>query len=356
MSIPSPSRPPRRLLLAATLTGVVLAGAACEDEATAPEETLVEGQVTLDASSQMAFTYFSLESGQTVDVDDPFTDTEWDIAFRRFSAKLNGGVAGAGGVAGYNLANNATLSGDQVVALTAADGDEAFAAVSADDISSASFVQDGLVEDPGGSWFRFSPQAGTLVANSGAAWRVREADGGFALFRVVELQLNGNIPVSATVEFRHQDAGTNLGAADSVTVDYSQGTNSIDFSTGTVVTPSGCNWDVAFTPQFGIEFNAGCDAGSFPLDPSEDFNGLTTADDAPAYAGFLSAISGAIPNSVSGPEGIFWYNIEGNQRLWPTFNVFLVQKGSEVYKVQVTDYYSATGDSGFPTVRYEQLR
>ena len=60
--------------------------------------------------------------------------------------------------------------------------------------------------------------------------------------------------------------------------------------------------------------------------------------------------------AVDDASGVFWYNIEGNNRLWPTFNVFLVEIGTAVYKVQVTDYYSATGASGFPTVRFEQLR
>lgn len=336
--------------------GALFALGACEDEATAPEDTLVEGQATIDASSQVAFTYFSLETGETVDVDDPFTNTEWDIAFRRFSAKLNGGVAGGGSVAGFNVANNAGATEAQVLAFTEADADAAFDAVTEADIAGAAFEVDGLVEDQGGAWFQFSPQAGTLVANPGAAWRVREADGGFALFRVVELELNGNIPVRARVEYRHQDAGTNLGAPDTVTVDYSQGPNHVDFSTGTVVTPGGCNWDIVLTPQFSIDFNADCDAGSFPVDPTEDFTALTTADDAPAYGEFLSVISGAIPSTISSPEGIFWYNLENNQRMWPTLNVFLVQKGAEVYKIQVTDYYSSTGASGFPTVRFEQLR
>ena len=90
--------------------------------------------------------------------------------------------------------------------------------------------------------------------------------------------------------------------------------------------------------------------------PTEDFTALTTADDAPEYGAFLSVISGAIPNTIDSADGLFWYNLEENQWLWPTFNVFLVRKGGDVYKVQVTDYYSSTGASGFPTVRYEQIQ
>ena len=352
--MPSKTRTSLRPLFAAAL---LLTVGACEDEVTAPEEELTEGEITLDASSPTEYVYLSLETGAVVSVSDPYASDDWDIAFRRYAAKLNGGVAGGGDVAGYNVANSAGATGPEVAAFTLDDADEAFAAVTAADISGASFVEDGLIPDAGGSWFRFSPQANTLVANPGAAWRVREAeDGGHALFRIAELVMSGNTPVSATVEYRHQDAGGDLGAIQTVTVDYGEGDNHVDFSSGAVVTPSDCNWDIVLTPAFAIDFNAGCDAGSFPVDGTEDFTTLVTAADAPEYGAFLSAISGAIPNSIDSPEGIFWYNLEETQRLWPTFNVFLVRDGNDVYKVQVTDYYNSTGDSGHPTIRYEQIR
>ena len=42
--------------------------------------------------------------------------------------------------------------------------------------------------------------------------------------------------------------------------------------------------------------------------------------------------------------------------MWPTYNVFLVRAGEEVYKVQIFDYYGANGQSGFPSVRFRRLR
>ncbi len=334
-----------------------LVATACEDEVTAPEDDLVEGSITLDATSPTEFVYIDLDAGQVISVADPFTSDDWDIAFRRFSAKLNGGVAGPGDVGGFNVENNAGATEEEVLAFTPSDAEDAFVAVTEADIDGATFVEDGLIPDEGGSWFRFSPQIGTLVANPGAAWRVQEAeDGGYSLFRIAVLDMAGNDPLGATIEYRHQDAGGTLGALSSVTVDYTQGPNYVDFSSGSIVVPDGCNWDMVLTPFFAIEFNADCDAGTFPVDGTEDFTGLTVADDAPEYAPFLSTISGAIPNTIDTPAGLFWYNLEENQRMWPTLNVFLVQDGADVYKVQVTDYYNATGESGFPTVRYEQIR
>ena len=342
------------LVLAAFLIPVA---SACESEATAPDPGFVEGQLTLDATSATNFVYVSLESGNVVSVPDPSTSTAWDIAFRRFSTKLNGGVAGPGGVAGYSLANNANATSDDVVAFTPTDGEAAFDAVTEASITGATFTEDELVADVSGPWFRFSPQAGTLVANPGAAWRVREADGGFALFRVATLQMAGQAPLGMTIEYRHQAAASgSLGAVGSVPVSFAQGPAHIDLSTGSVVQANGCNWDLVVTPQFGIDFNAACNAGSFPMDATEDFTAVASASGALSYGSFLATISGAISNAIDDASGIFWYNIQGNNRLWPTYNVFLVRRGEVIYKVQVSDYYDATGVSGYPSIRFRRLR
>jgi hypothetical protein len=348
----------RRITAVAFVATFVLATAACEDEVTGPGDELEEGELTLDASSNSSFTYMSFEDGgSALTVADPSASTDWHLAFRRFSAKLNGGVAGPGDVAGANLMNNASATDTEVAAFTEADADAAFDAVTEADIAGVSFEEDGIAEDTGGSWFSFSPGAGTLVANPGAAWKVRESGGGYALFRVSAMTLTPAMALdSVTIEYRHHDAGADLGALGSLDVEVEAGPAYVDLASGAVVTESGCNWDLVVTPAFEIDFNDACDAGTFPLDPLEDFTTLTAADDAPEYGGFLSVLSGAIPGTTGDASGVFWYNIEGNNRLWPTYNVFLVQVGTAVYKVQVTDYYNSTGASGYPTVRFEQLR
>ena len=122
------------------------------------------------------------------------------------------------------------------------------------------------------------------------------------------------------------------------------------------MSPAGCGWDLGLTPDLSIEVNADCGAGTFPLDVTDDFKTLPRADDAPEYGGFLSSISGAFPATVDDASGFFWYNIQENSRMWPTYNVFLVQADQQVYKVQITDYYDAGGNSGHPTLRYQRLR
>lgn len=341
----------------ALVAALTLSVAACESEVTGPDGDLAEGEITLDATNPAAFSYLTLaDGGSAITVADPMSSTDWHIAFRRFSAKLNGGVAGPGDVAAANLLSNGDATDTEVAAFTMVDADAAWEAVTVEDIAGVTFIEDGIIEDMSGPWFVFDPMAQTLAANSGAAWKVRDGEGDFVVFRVSELVMAGNTPESLTVEYRWQAATGDLGAVESVEVDFASGTGHIDFSAGAVVTPSGCNWDLSFSPSFMVAFNGDCDAGSFPLDAAEDFSAMTSAADAPEYGAFLSVISGAIPSTVDDASGILWYNIEGNNRMWPTFNVFLVRIGTSIYKVQLVDYYDATGASGHPTLRFEQLQ
>lgn len=346
---------PRRWTLFAVLISLATLG--CEDDATAPPDDFQEGTLTVDASSPSQFTYVSLaDGGSVVTPADPSTSSDWDLAVRRFSLKLNGGVAGPGIVAGYNLANNAGLTEVQVVALTEEDGESAFSAVSDTDIPASGFEEDGLVSDPGASWFRFDPQAGTLVANPTAAWKALETGGGSAVFRVAELIMAGQAPASLTIEHRHQDVGGSLGAVMSTTLDLTGGPAYASLVDGALHDVATCDWDVGITPELAFEVNGDCGAGTFPLDVAEDFTAIAAADDAPDYGPFLAALSGAFPATVDDAGGVFWYNIEGNNRLWPTYNVFLVRTGTAIYKVQVPSYYDGTGQSGFPTIRFQQLQ
>ncbi len=340
---------PRTSRAALALLALALVVSACEDETTAPEDDPIEGELTIDASDPIGFTYFTFaDGGSVLTVADPGSSTEWDMAFRRFTVKLNGGVSGPGDVEGANLENNAALDSAAVLALTLSDADADFEAVTETDIAGAAFIEDGLVEDAT-AWLTFG--ATGPQANPQEAWKVRLADGEHAVLRAIGFTFGG----AATFEVRHQPSGGTLSAIDTVTADVSMGPVWIDLETGASVGPTGA-WDFSLDPGAEITLNATAGAGTFPIDAAEDFSALTAADDAPEYGAFLSSTAGAFPSSFSGPEGVFWYNIDGSMRLFPTYNVFLVRVGSEVYKVQVTDYYNSTGDSGFPTVRFEQIQ
>lgn len=53
----------------------------------------------LDATSNTEWVYFDLASNSVVYPSDPYNSSQWDIAFRRFIIKVNGGVSGTGNVA-----------------------------------------------------------------------------------------------------------------------------------------------------------------------------------------------------------------------------------------------------------------
>ena len=356
----SPSASPWIPLRALTIPLVLAVAAACESEVAAPpeEETFEEGVISIDASSPVSFAYVSLAGGGVLpNLPDPGSSTSWDMAFRRFSVRLNGGVAGPASVAAVNLGNNAGLTADQIAALTPEDGEAAFTAVTAADIPAAGFVEDALAPETGPSWFRFDRQSGSIVANPGAAWKLREgSERGYGVIRMVDIAMQGERPVGATIQFRRHDPGGSLGAPETVALDLTRGPVYLSLSNGIARDPASCEWDVGTSPEFTILVNEACGAGTFPLDPTDDFTALAQADDAPDYAGFLSTIGGAFPATVGDAQGTFWYSIRQNNRMWPTYNVFLVRAGAEVYKVQVFDYYNATGDSGYPSVRFQRLR
>ncbi len=357
------SQPMHRARFLVPTLATLLFVAACNDETSAPQPQ--SGELEINASSNSAFTYFSFADDGVVTIADPATSNGWDLAFRRYTIRLNGGVAGPKGVTGFNLENNADATDAEILAFTAASELPAFDAVSTSDIPSAGFTSEGLAPDYT-SWFR--PTATGLLANPAAAWKLRRASGAgagaFAVIRVENI-VNADPPSPAdgmrgiTIGYRLQTTPGTLGAAQSVVVDLSTATEAgINLTTGAIVAPTGgdCSWDLKVTRAYTLEINAACLAGTFPFDASETFDAVTRADNAPEYAAFLSLISGPVPNTIDSKSGVFLYNLAGDNRLSPTFNTFLVKVGSAVYKLQVTTYYSSTGDSGYPTIRYEKIQ
>lgn len=49
------------------------------------------------------------------------------------------------------------------------------------------------------------------------------------------------------------------------------------------------------------------------------------------------------------------YNLMGEHRIWPTFDVYLVKKGDEVYKVQLTNFYGPGDEPRHLTLRYAKI-
>ena len=70
----------------------------------------------------------------------------------------------------------------------------------------------------------------------------------------------------------------------------------------------------------------------------------------------LSVLTGPIPNSIEDASGPFRYDLNNDQRLSPSFNTYLIRRGTKTYKLQVIGYYGTSGSGGFPTLRYARIR
>lgn len=352
-----PASQPSRAFQALLFLFPTLVLAACEGDSGGPSDSSRTGELTLNASSQTGFAYLRFEGDSAVAVTSPASDAEWDLAFRRYTVRLNGGVGGSKGVLGFNLAGNAAADTAEILAFTPVNQLPAFAAIGAADIPpSASFISEGLGPDFA-SWFRFDPISNGLVANPQAAWKLqRAASAGYALVRVARMVATQTTLDSVTFEWRLADQNGALGSATQLTVGTTGGLNAVDLGTGTAVAATGCGWDMRAEVTFLVSVSGTCGTGTFPLDASESFTTVTRADDAPEYGAFLARVSGPIPSSFSVATAPFLYNLAGDQRLSPTFNVYLIKVGTTVYKVQLTGYYNDTGASGYPTVRYARIQ
>ncbi|WP_461412401.1 HmuY family protein [Gemmatimonas sp.] len=347
----------RRLFVA--LAGLA-ALTACEGESdpTGPNalgrEPAINEVVTtapLNASSNDTLVYFSFTTGGLVQ-----RTADWDLALRRYEVRLASPATGASKtVLGVSLANNQNATTAEVLAFTRASTLPAFdalrdAQVPADD----QFVTDRLAD---------SPQAhivlgGVPVANAAQFWKVRLANGQFAVVRNARIKFTGFVTDTIYLESRLQ-TGNALGAVQTLAVAPAGVSRAISLNTNSVVTPNGCNWDFQFNPdprQLAITVNTACNVGTYPGSASPTFAAVTSASDAPQYVSYLSQLVGPIPNSILDTKAPFRYDLTGQQRLHPAFNVYFAKVGTKVWKFQVIDYYSNTGAPGFPTIRYSRVR
>ncbi len=317
------------------------------DLAPALNAVVVAGPV--NASSTDTLVYFSFDTRGLV----PRT-AGWDIALRRYEVRVNGGVSGTGGGTGYSLGNNKTATAAQVLGFTDQSTLAPFDSIRDAQIPADSFFKaDRLI--PNANAFLNVGRA-TPTANSAAFWKVRRANGAFALMRVTAITFAGRALTSISFESRAQ-TGTTLGAAQSFTIATGSAPLSIDLATGTAVTPNGCNWDILISPSvYELGVNAACNVGTYPGEPTPGFAGTTAAGDAPQYPQYLSVLTGPIPNSIEDVSGPFRYDLNNDQRLSPSFNTYLIRRGTKTWKLQVIGYYGSSGSGGFPTLRYARIR
>jgi hypothetical protein len=329
---------------------------ACDDDPVSPD--LVEsGQITVDASQGTAYLALG-DPPQVVTPADPATSTAWDIAFTATSITLNGGQAGPGTVRGFCLCANANATDDQVEDFTPTNQLAAFESVTAASIPADNQFRADSLSPAVSGWFTGTPGGVlTAVTTRSFALRTGGASVTYAKFRVTAIQ--NSTATSAgqvTIEYAVQPAaGEPFNAPTTVTLDGRSGPVAIDFQTGTTgAAPAG--WDVKLD-GFALRVNSGVSA------PTGVVTALPVTDTAfPDITAAYVATAPAQAYRTDTYAGIFaaspWYryNITGtDNQIWPVFNVYLIKKGTAVWKVQLTSYYNQTAQPRFITLRYEQL-
>ncbi|MHB1170576.1 MAG: HmuY family protein, partial [Longimicrobiales bacterium] len=122
------------------------------------------------------------------------------------------------------------------------------------------------------------------------------------------------------------------------------------FATGAVSDAD--DWDIMLD-GFEIRINGGVSGdgnAAALLSLDEDFADIDDASDAPSAQYRADAYGG-----VFAATPWYRYNLDNNHTIFPTFDVYLIDTGDTVYKVQVIGYYSVAGDARHVSFRYEAL-
>jgi hypothetical protein len=342
MSLPMTSliRPVAAAFLAAVVAG-------CATDAVTSVRPPSEGTFVVDART--AWQYVNLGDSAQVVPTNPNASAAWDIAFYATNITLNGGAAGPGGVTAACLCRNAAASGDEVLAMTPE--------TEAEDFDTLATVPAGL------NWMSeaLTPAIVEWHTGSGASaaadptrtYLVRLRDSlSYAKVRVVGLAApTATSPAAVTLEFAVQaSAAGALGAAQTLEVDLSTpGIKRVDLAAGAVTT-SETAWDLALE-GFDIRVNGGVSG------PGKGGAALATT----AFDETTTAVTAANAYRTDVYAGVFAahryyrYNIAGDHRISPTFDVYLVRRGSATYKLQVTGYYNGTGEARHIAFRWKRI-
>lgn len=337
--------------------------AACSDSSAPTDPGSQFASIQLDVTTSPAYLTLGTPA-TTATVTDPMTSSAWDLTFTSTpTVAVNGGASGPAGVKAYCLCGNASLTLAQVQALTSRNAAEAFGAVTAADIpADASFELDAASQAISG-WYDYNPTTHAITTN-GNVWGIRLAStvGNYAKFHVTAIptptQSNAG-PV--TLEWAAQTGATGtLGANQTLDVDLSSGAKVyVNLTDGTTSTSAASAWDIALQ-GYTISVNGGSsgsgNVGAVPLVPSSFYTSYAVITTIPVGA------SGIPSNAFTtdGAGGAFLanepyrYDPQAHQ-VWPSYDVYLVKRGTTVYKVQVTSYYGTSGAFGALTVRYAKL-
>lgn len=335
---------------------MLLAVAACSDPI-APRGPSPTGQITVNADAAWAYVRFQ---GDTVvvaeNITSPTTSTMWHMAFFGTNVMLNGGAAGPANISAYCLCANAGVTTAELQAMTPATELADFEAITHADIpEAASFQSDVLVPVITG-WY--SGTGTTAAVRADSSWVISRNDAAtriYSKFRLVSISgATASAPGTVNFEYATQPStGAVFGTVQARSVAVGSTPVYFSFATGATTTATS-DWDISFD-GFNIRLNSGVSGTGTVrgLSAGNTFSTLTAREVGfiPPQAWRSDAFGG-----VFGKQPWYKYNITGSDnQIWPTFNVYLIALGSNVYKVQLTSYYAGAEDRHI-TMRYSRIR
>jgi hypothetical protein len=179
---------------------------ACKKEDTKP--AIQSHTFEINSSSSAAWKYFSFEKNDTVNISDPATSTDWDLAFQRYRIKTNGGLSGGA----MGSAANSYLKGQT--------GFDALVVVS----DTASFAADGpiqiavqqgyatyIVNPELYTWFAIELAAqGTQIVPSDFIYIAKTATGKYAKVWFKSYYSASNVSGHVSMQYKYQSDGSKL--------------------------------------------------------------------------------------------------------------------------------------------------
>lgn len=144
-----------------------------------PADTVIGFSPTGRPIGTGRFTYFSLRENKIITGADTLTN-KWDIAFREFFIKVNGGTSGRGGGNAAAMMVNSTFSDFTTIP------------------SGSVWVQDNAptfaINPAPGGWYTYNPTTFIALPIPGKIFVIRTADGKYAKMEVTSFYRNGITP------------------------------------------------------------------------------------------------------------------------------------------------------------------
>jgi hypothetical protein len=337
---------------------------ACSDstEVTGPGTTPTGPTQTITVNAAAGFVYLTLgDTARVTTVTDAAASTAWDVGVFAFNTVINSGAGGPGETRGVCLCA-AEPSVARLQQMSASSEQARFDSVSSARIpESAQFRGDSLVPGVEG-WFTGTPGP-TATARPSRTFLVVDGTAApiYTKLRVTSFtNPTAAGPGTVTVEWASQSAPFTapFGTARTTTVTVGAQPVYLDLTTGTTVASTG-RWQLQFR-GWSIRANSGVSGPgvvSIARLDNTDFATLTAPQALAVPRGQFVRDNQVGPFSTNGFIGSPWrYNILGNDnQVWPTFDVYLVRRGTNVWKVQFTSYYGPGAQERQVTIRYARL-